>query len=386
MYSQIVINDSMLKTRRWLRHIDWILVGASVMLAIFGCITMFSFGGGNALFGRQILWIVISLIAMFALSQIDVRILKDTRVLVTLFIISIGLLLSLFVLGTTVKGATSWLRIGGFTLQPADPLKLVLILMLAKYFSRRHIEIAHIKHILISATYMIIPFLLVFFQPDFGSALILVAIWFGMVMVSGLSKKHLFGMIALVVFAVLAMWSFVLEPYQKSRVMSFLHPLEDVQGTGYNAFQSAIAVGSGRWIGKGVGYGTQSRLSFLPEYETDFMFAAFAEEWGFLGSTVVIMLFGIILWRILRHAMRGAGNFEILFGVGIATMFGSHIIINIGMNIGLMPVTGLPLPFMSYGGSHLLTEFIALGILMSMRKYARTGHREEYHREIELTP
>lgn len=361
---------------------DWLLVGASVLLVVFGLITMFSFGETNELFFRQLAWLGVSLVVFFLLAHVDVRIFKDTRVLVVLFGISTLLLLSLFIFGTTVKGATSWLRIGAFTLQPADPVKVVLILMLAKYFSRRHVAIAHIKHILISATYMFVPFVLIFFQPDFGSSMVIIAIWFGMVLASGISKKHLFALLAIGVLLAGCLWAFVFEPYQKARIMSFLHPLEDVRGSGYNAFQSTIAVGSGQFFGKGVGYGTQSRLAFLPEYETDFIFAAFSEEWGFIGAVLVILLFALIIWRVIAIAFHGATNFELLFGVGVAITLATHGIINIGMNIGLLPVSGLTLPFMSYGGSHLMTEFAMLGILMSMRRYNKVGHRDELSREV----
>ena len=164
--------------------------------------------------------------------------------------------------------------------------------------------------------------------------------------------------------------------------MTFINPLADVHGTGYNAFQSTIAVGSGQTLGKGLGFGTQSRLKFLPEPQSDFIFAAFSEEWGFVGSITILLLYALVIWRILLSASYGATNFEMLFGMGIAIFFMSHILINIGMNLGLMPVTGIPLPFMSYGGSHLLTEFMALGILMSMRKYSRSVHRDDMGREF----
>ena len=164
--------------------------------------------------------------------------------------------------------------------------------------------------------------------------------------------------------------------------MTFLNPYTDIQGAGYNAYQSMVAVGSGQIVGKGIGYGTQSKLQFLPEYETDFIFAAFAEEWGFIGVTLLLLLYGIVIWRILQNARYGLSNFEILFGVGVAIMFISHITIHIGMNIGLLPVTGTTIPFMSYGGSHIITEYAALGILMGMNRYRRTVSREEAGREI----
>ena len=211
---------------------------------------------------------------------------------------------------------------------------------------------------------------LVFLQPDFGSAIIICAIWLGMVAVSGISKKHLLivFLTALLIFSI--GWFFVLKPYQKDRVLTFFDPLRDPKGAGYNAMQSVIAVGSGEILGKGIGYGTQSRLEFLPEHQTDFIFASFAEEWGFLGVLVIFILWGIVIWRILKSAFNTQSNFERLFGIGLAIFLVSHALIHIGMNIGLLPVTGIPLPFMSYGGSNLVTVFAGLGILMAMRRYA----------------
>ena len=164
--------------------------------------------------------------------------------------------------------------------------------------------------------------------------------------------------------------------------MNFIHPLSDIRGTGYNAYQSMVAVGSGQVLGKGVGYGTQSRLKFLPEYQTDFIFAAFAEEWGFIGVTLLFILYGIIFWRMIKISFRGEGNFQVLFGLGLTILFLVHSVIHIGMNIGLLPVTGNTLPFMSYGGSHLLAEFMGLGILMGMRRYNRIAHRDDMRNEF----
>jgi rod shape determining protein RodA len=254
--------------------------------------------------------------------------------------------------------------------------------VLAKYFSRRHVEIRHIKHIFISFFYAFIPLVLVLVQPDFGSAVIIFSIWLGMVFVSGISKTHLFTVFTSGVLIFIIFWFFVFAPYQKARIYNFINPLTDVHKTGYNVFQSTIAVGSGQLIGKGLGFGTQSRLKFLPIPQSDFIFAAFAEEWGFVGSTLILLFYCLIIWRILYFASLGASNFEILFGIGIAIFFMSHILINIGMNLGLLPVTGIPLPFMSYGGSHLVIEFAGLGILMGMHKYSRIAHKDDMSNEF----
>lgn len=343
---------------------------------------MKSFSGDSNFFQKQLIFSVIGFVVFFIFSYIDWRFLRRTDILVGLFSFFALLLVALFVLGKVTNGAQSWFSFGAFSFQPSDMMKIVVVLMLSKYFSRRHVEIAHIKHVAVSALYAFIPFLLVFFQPDFGSAIIIFLVWFFMTLVSGISRKHLlivFG-IGLIAFSIL--WLFIFKPYQKDRLMDFLNPYTNIQGSGYNAYQSTIAVGSGEWFGKGVGYGTQSRLQFLPEYQTDFIFAAFAEEWGYVGALLLLLLYALVIWRILKIAMVGATNFEMLFGMGIAILFMTHITINVGMNIGLLPVTGITLPFMSYGGSHLVSEFMALGILSGMRRYSRATHRDNMKNEF----
>lgn len=362
--------------------IDWLLVIFIIPVLGAGLITMKSFTNNTSFFNNQIIWICLSFLILIFFSNIDFRFLKRTDVLVTIFSIFSILLLLLFIFGSVTHGAKSWFSFGGFSFQPSDVMKIVVILMLSKYFSRRHIEIGNFKHIFISGIYAFIPFLLVFLQPDFGSAIIVFLIWLGMILVSGVSKKHLLFVMGVGVTAFILLWSFVFVTYQKDRIMTFFNPLSDIHGSGYNVYQSTIAVGSGQVVGKGVGFGTQSRLKFLPEYETDFIFAAFSEEWGFVGVSIIFILYGLIIWRILSISMLGSSNFETLFGVGFAIYIMSHFIINVGMNIGFMPVTGITLPFMSYGGSHLLAEFSGLGILMGMNKYKRVAHRDDMKNEF----
>ncbi|MBI5005104.1 MAG: rod shape-determining protein RodA [Candidatus Lloydbacteria bacterium] len=366
----------------YIKKIDWILFLAVIPLLVAGLLTMDSFVGNNPFFWKQLLWIGVALSAFFALSAVDFRFLRQTGVVVSIFFIFCLILVVLLVVGGTVKGARSWFDLGIFSFQPSDPLKLAVILVLAKYFSRRHIEIAHIRHILVSGFYAGVPFVLVFLQPDFGSAVIIFFIWLGMIIVSGVSKKHLLLVFLIAAISFGGLWAFVFHDYQKARIMTFINPLADIHGAGYNAYQSTIAVGSGGLFGKGVGYGTQSRLKFLPEYQTDFIFAAFVEEWGFVGALVLFFLFGVVIWRILANALLGATNFEMLYGMGVAILFMSHFVIHVGINIGLLPVTGTTIPFLSYGGSHLLTEFIGLGILMGMRRYARPAHRDAMQNEF----
>lgn len=363
-------------------NVDWIMLGSVLVISFFGLLTMTSFNGDNTYIVKQILWILISVFVFFYLSTLDYGFLKKTKVVTWIFVISIILLVTLFAVGHIAKGAEKWFAIGGLSFQPSDPIKLGLIIILAKYFSRRHVEIANIRHILVSGFYALVICALIFLQPDFGSALIVFFIWLGMILVSGVSKKHLFAVFFLGLTAFSVLWFYGLRDYQKQRIINFVHPLSDIQGSGYNAYQATIAIGSGELLGKGIGYGTQSRLKFLPEYRTDFIFAAFAEEWGLVGVGILFLFFGILIWRILRNAYYGATNFEILFGLGLAIMFMSHFIVNVGMCLGLMPVTGINFPFMSYGGTNLLASFTGLGILMGMSRYRRSAHKEATEKEF----
>jgi len=388
------------------RSIDWLLFLVLIPILGAGLITMYSFApekpcasapseavaedagvscesaGGGRFFEKQLIWIAFSFLLFFAGSFVDWRFLRRSDVLFGLFLFGAAMLMLLFVTGKVVKGAQSWFDLGFFSLQPVEPIKLVLILILAKYFSRRHIEIRHIRHILVSGAYALVIFVLVLLQPDFGGAIVIFLIWLGMVLLSGISKKHLLAVFLIGALSGVFLWTNVFKDYQKQRLITFLHPLTDIRGSGYNAYQSMIAVGSGEIFGKGVGYGTQSRLQFLPEYETDFIFAAYAEEWGFVGVFILFCLYGILIWRILLSAMYGQSNFEILYGLGLSIFIMGQFIIHVGMNLGLLPVTGITLPFMSYGGTHMATLFLGLGILMGMRRYRRAAHKEMVQNEF----
>ncbi|MFA6270475.1 MAG: rod shape-determining protein RodA [Candidatus Paceibacterota bacterium] len=373
---------------RFFKNIDWLLFGSVIFISVAGILTMNSFlpahtgVGGSTLFVRQIIWLGISVVALLLASLVDWRFLRRTSSVVSIFIVSCVVLLFLFVLGSVFKGAQSWFNFGAFAFQPVDFVKIVLVLLLAKYFSRRHIEIANIRHILISGFYTFVIFMLVFLQPDFGSAIIIFFIWLAMVLFSGISKKHLIAVFFIGILAFGGLWFFVFKDYQKARIISFVNPLTDLTGSGYNAYQSTIAVGSGQIWGKGVGLGSQSKLEFLPEYETDFIFAAFSEEWGFVGVVVMFILYGVVFWRIIDIAKKGATNFETLYGLGLSAIFFSHFVIHVGMNVGLLPVTGITMPFMSYGGSHMLAEFLGLGILMGQSSYSGAINKNEAKNEI----
>lgn len=362
-------------------HIDWFVFAAAIGLSLLGLATMRSFSAENAFFEKQIVWIVLAA-SMFLLASLpDYSFLRRTPVIVGLYAGALSLLALILVVAGAVKGATTRFDLGAFAVQPADPTRLIMIAVLSKYFARRHIEIAHVRHILVSGAYAFLAFALIFLQPDLGSAITIFSIWFGLVLVAGISWKHLAALFAIGLIVSTGLWVSVLKPYQKARVLTFVHPLADIRGTGYNAYQSTVAVGSGELVGKGIGYGTQSKLEFLPEFQTDFIFAAYAEEWGFVGVMILFGLFAVVVLRILMVAAHAGDNFDMLMVSGIAIYFMSQFIVHVGMDMGLVPITGTTLPFVSYGGSHLLTEYLALGIVMSVRRRRsvagiRTEHAE----------
>jgi len=356
---------------------DLWLFGAAFALCLLGLSTLYTFHSESHYFNRQIIWIVVGLVAMLAALIPDYRFLRSGHTTFVIYIGAITLLILVLIFGELSLGARRRFDLGFFYLQPAEFAKLVLIAVLAKYFSKRHQMIGDFRHIIVSGLYTFLIFGLVFIQPDLGTAIIIFFIWFGMVLVAGIRLRHLALVFVAAATAFGLMWNFVLYPYQKDRIYTFIDPLADIQGSGYNVYQSIIAVGSGQFWGKGVGYGTQSKLEFLPEYQTDFIFAAFAEEWGLVGVVVIFTLFGIVVWRLLRFALSGATNFERLFSVGVALLIVSHFCVHVGMNIGLLPVTGLTIPFMSYGGTHIMVEFIALGVVMAMSRYTMTRYKSE---------
>jgi len=364
--------------------VDWYLILPAFLLSSLALFTLISFGEVSARFIKQSVWVVFGLILFVVLQRTNLYFLKNRKFILGLYILSIVALLILFVSGHVAKGAQSWIRLGFFSIQPTDPAKLALILILAKYFSKRFVEISVFKHIFISGLYAGVLGLLVLLQPDFGSAVTIFAIWGGIIFISGLSKKHILFLATIGLLIMTLAWNFAFKQYQKDRVINFIHPMRDIRGSGYNQYQAVIAVGSGQMLGKGIGYGTQSKLKFLPEYQTDFIFSAFAEEWGFVGVAIVLLLFMTMLLRILYVAMKASSNFNALIASGVFIFFGIHIFINIGMNLGVMPITGIPLPFMSYGGSHILIEFIALGIVsnISMGKRNTGFHLNELKNEF----
>lgn len=358
--------------RRFFYHADWVLVAAAFLLIGIGLVAVWSFSPEGSFFMRQLLWAGIGLVAFFVASLVDYRIFKNHGIfLVALYLIILAALISLLAFAPVTRGVRAWFQIGGAGIQPVEPMKLVLALVLAKYFSRRHVEIARLRHLFVSGLYAGVPSLLVLLQPDLGSSLILAAIWLAVVTFSGITWRHLAVFFLLVALAAGIGWVSLLAPYQKARITSFFDPYRDPRGAGYNTIQAMVAAGSGQLLGKGIGYGTQSHLNFLPEAETDFIFAAFTEETGFIGALLLLALLGVIFWRVIRTGITAHDNFSKLFVLSFASFLFTGVLIHVGMNLGLLPITGIGLPLVSYGGSNLLTSLTGLGIVHSIRIHSR---------------
>jgi len=361
---------------------DYTLFIFPILLSIFGLSTIFSFGSSNVIFIKQIILFFFGLGLAVFISFIDLRFLKTGHYIFMFYFITILLLCSLVILGHTINGSQSWFKIFGLSLQPVEFAKLALIGILAKFFYKRHTEISYLPTLIFSFFYVAIIFILTILQPDLGSALVVLGIWFGIVFVSGIPYKYILGIFTIAVALALISWNVFLQPYQKARITNFVDPMHDIRGSGYNVYQSMIAVGSGGLYGKGINFGSQSKLSYLPEYETDFIFAAFAEEWGYIGVVLCLITYLVLILRILFLAQSMESNFEIIFLVGIASYFIIHFCVNVGMNIGLLPVTGIPLPFMSSGGTHVLVEWVMLGVIVSNTKNKKRLIKEVKTKEL----
>ncbi len=365
--------------KKLLTQFDWLLFGAVVALVLLGVMIIYSTGiineGGPAYAGRQLLFAGVGIPLLLLVSLINYEILR--RWVWVLYMAICSVLVAVLFFGKLVRGTRSWFEIGGFSLQPSEFAKVVIIIVLAQYFSVYAKEMYRFRHIVVSGVLTLIPIALVVIQPDLGSALIIAAIWGGMLLVAGIKKTHL-AVLGASGFALAAIaWLVFLRPYQKDRIMTFLRPQDDPLGQGYNVIQSTIAVGSGGWFGKGLGHGSQSQLNFLPEQHTDFVFAVLAEELGFVGAAALLGLFGFVLWRISRSAQLARSNFGFFIGIGVLVMLVAQILINVGMNMGIMPVAGIPLPLVSYGGSSMIASLIALGLVESVairRAQRLSGH------------
>jgi len=378
---------------RLLRRLDWTLLLAVFALCAYGLVMVYSatrspeatgFATPNPIAVKQIFWMLVGLLAFAGALALDYERLSHWHV--PIYIATLLLLLAVLVVGQAPTGAASWIAIGGFRLQPSELAKIAVILSLATFLSHRINAIQRLRVVLLSLLVPGAPVILVLLQPDFGTALVIIAIWFGALYVVGVKGKHLAGVLCLGLILFVGMWNLdrissrsdragllsqiaskvALKDYQKRRLTIFLNPQADPLGAGYHIIQSRVAIGSGKLFGRGLFRGTQSRLRFIPERHTDFIFSVVGEELGIVGATTMVFLYLFVFWRGWRIAIRARDPLGMLLAAGAISMLTFHAVVNIGMSVNIMPITGLPLPFVSYGGSNLLTSFMAFGLLQNV--------------------
>ena len=354
----------------YFNSIDMPLFFAVFAMSVVGLINMYGITNrGGPLFVKQVIFVLVGFAIMTLLSFFNYRYLKNYSLpVLSLYIFSL-ILLGLTFYSRSIRGTNSWLIFGDLTFEPAELTKLFLIILMAKYFSQKHVHIYQFRHIVASGLYFIIPALLIINQPDLGSTIVLGLIWGSLLLAAGINKKHIITLLLIVSVVSIGSWSFILRPYQKSRVISFMDQGKDPLGSGYNLIQSKVAIGSGFWFGNGLGGGSQVNLGFLPEPHNDFIFAAFIEQFGFIGGIALLSLVLLLVGRIISIGISAGTNFGKLFSIGIAVFIFFHVFVSVGVNIGLLPVTGLPFSFLSSGGSNFVSIMAGLGILQSIKRY-----------------
>lgn len=358
----------------YLKKLDWILIAAAVSLVALGLLSLYSASlvrNDFSLFNRQLVFFAISFATMFAMSFVDWRVFRrDSFVLLALYAAALLLLAGVFIFAPEIRGVKTWYRVGGISFDPIEFMKIILLLLMAKFFSLRHREMYRFSHIFLSGLYAVVPAVLIFFQPNFGSASILILLWLLILFIAGIPMRYV-ALLACIGFIMGASaWAFLFKEYQKDRIISFIHPQLDPLGAGWSQLQSKIAIGNGGFFGAGIGKGIQTQYGFLSEPQTDFIFSAIGEEFGYIGLLLLFVSFGILLWRILLVSLRAEHNFVRLFSIGFASLILIELTINIGMNIGFLPIVGLPLPFVSYGGSSLFILYAGIGLLQSARTHS----------------
>ena len=364
----------MMIDRRVFTHFDWVLIGMILLLGCIGIVNLYSMtsdgqGAGPPLYLKQISWMLMGLVVMMVISLIEYRFYSDFAYIV--YTVAIFCLLVVLGYGIITSGAQRWVKFGSISFQPSEFVKISLILALAKFFHRPPARKGYsLKDLGIPFFLLGLPLLLILKQPDLGTAIILFLIFFSVLLFVKIQWSSLLILVIGGLGVLPVLWNF-LKDYQKRRIITFFNPDLDPLGAGYHIIQSKIAVGSGGILGKGFMNGTQCKLGFLPEQQTDFIFSALTEEWGLLGSLFVVSLyFALILWG-LRIAVQSKDRFGALVAFGVVSMIFWHVFINIGMVLGIMPVVGIPLPLLSYGGSFLISTLIGVGLLLnvSMRSY-----------------
>lgn len=351
------------------RDFDWFLLGLVLLISAIGTVQIYSASLTNTKLGlmhdRQLLWIGVGVVAMFIVSAIDYhKLLENVH---WAYIVLFLCLVAVPLIGVTALGAKRWIRIPGVGLfQPSEWMKLVLVIALAQYASTLNPRNVTWLDVGKAAAMILIPFALVLKQPDLGTSLTYLPALVLLLFLAGMKPKHML-IIAVAGMLVAPLAWHKLKPYQKARLTSFIHPEDDPKGTGYQVQQSLIAVGSGGIWGKGMAKGSQTQGNFLPVTHTDFIFAAFAEEHGFVGAVVILLLYFVLLMRLIQNAQTAADRAGTMLVMGVVAILTFHILVNVGMVLGMMPVAGIPLPLMSYGGSSVMFTFLALGMVMNIR-------------------
>jgi rod shape determining protein RodA len=353
--------------RRLLQNVDWPLLGATVGLVILSASTLASLqvgraGGGVAL--RQIAWFGVGIVALVIIASIDYR--RLVRAAPLIYVLGLGTLIAVFVLGRTVSGARRWLFVGPISVQPSELFKICFVLMAVWLLTSRWAQPIGKLVLAMVAPLIVVPAVLIIKQPDLGTALLLFPVLIALLVAAGMRMRLLGGLVLAGLAATPLAWVFLKE-YQRERILVFLDPFRDPLGSAYNVIQAKIAIGSGQLLGKGVAGATQSRLAFLPERHTDFIFAVFAETWGFVGCLVLLICYALLLLRGFDIAASTRELVGRLVALGVTALLATQILVNVAMVTGLIPVVGIPLPFMSYGGSSMVVSMMALGLLLSVR-------------------
>lgn len=356
--------------RRYIRNLDWILILTVFFLTGVGLVLIASAThtealrtGVNYFVQRQGLFLAVDVLLVILLLRLDYHALK--QVALPLYVITLILLLGVMFFGHSTMGAQRWIRLGPVIFQPSEFSKAFIIVCLAAFLDKQAGSLEHWKEYLPAGLFLLAPFVLVLRQPDLGTALVFGAIGFSMFWVCGFKTRWIAWMTGVLICLSPLIWHFLHE-YQRNRIRVFLNPELDPFGAGYHVIQSKIAIGSGLLLGKGWMQGTQSQLNFLPENHTDFIFAVAGEEFGFIGVVVILLLYLILIWRGLTIALNAEDRFGMLLATGITGMYLFHVLVNIGMTAGIMPVTGVPLPFLSYGVSSLTTNMLLAGLLLNI--------------------
>lgn len=352
-----------------LKYFDWQLLVVTIILISFGLAALYSVALSqeeqNLLnFKKQIVFFVLGFALLFIFSLLDFNFLQSYSLII--YLASALLLIFVLFLGQTFRGTTGWFTFYGVNFQPVELAKLGLIIFLADLFSRQAKRKEFFSFLILSGLSAAFLFLLVILQPDFGSAILLFLIWFSMLLIVGVKKSYLALIVLLIIVTTVFAWFFVFKDYQQDRIKTFLDPSSDPYGRGYHIRQAVIAVGAGGFTGRGLGFGSQSQLKFIPAAQTDFIFAVLAEELGFLGVTLIILSFAFLFYRLVKIAKKAPSDFALFVVLGIGALLFSQFFINVGMNLGILPVTGISLPFLSYGGSFLVTSLIMIGIVESI--------------------